>query len=60
MAAHKHLIKMVDNYNNTLDETPLKKPNIGDQKDTIKKMLAGYGKIVGSQMKSDKPKGGAS
>ena len=59
MAAHKHLIKMVENYNNTLDELPLKKPDIHDQKKTIKKMLDGYGKIVGSQMKkeSDKPKG---
>lgn len=59
MAAHKHLIKMVDNYNNTLDEIPLKKPPIGEQKDTIKKMLGGYGKIVGTQIKKegDKPKG---
>jgi Fe-S oxidoreductase len=59
MAAHKHLIKMVDNYNNTLDEIPLKKPPIGEQKSTIKKMLGGYGKIVGTQIKKegDKPKG---
>ena len=59
MAAHKHLIKMVDKYNNTLDEIPLKKPPIGEQKDTIRKMLGGYGKIVGTQIKKegDKPKG---
>jgi len=59
MAAHKHLINMVDNYNNTLDEIPLKKPVIGEQKGTIKKMLGGYGKIVGTQTKKegDKPKG---
>ena len=59
MAAHKHLISMVDKYNNTLDDIPLKKPPIGEQKDTIKKMLGGYGKIVGTQMKKegDKPKG---
>ena len=54
MAAHKHLIKMVDNYNNTLDEIPLKKPDIRDQKGTIKKMLGGYGKIVGSQITKEK------
>ena len=58
MASHKHLIKMVRNYNNTLDETPIKKPIIHDQKDTIKKMLKGYGKIVGTQIKP--PPGGAS
>ncbi len=59
MAAHKHLINMVDKYNNTLDELPLKKPTIGEQKDTIKKMLGGYGKIVGTQIKKEgeKPKG---
>ncbi len=59
MAAHKHLINMVDKYNNTLDEIPLKKPNIHDQKKTIKKMLDGYGKIVGSDIgkEGDKPKG---
>ena len=62
MAAHKHLIKMVDKYNNTLDDTPIKKPDIHNQKDTIKKMLKGYGKIVGSQApkKPEPPKGGAS
>lgn len=59
MAAHKHLIHMVENFNNTLDEAPLKKPNIHDQKKNIKKMLDGYGKIVGSQIgkEGDKPKG---
>ena len=59
MAAHKHLIHMVENYNNTLDEIPLKKPTITDQKATIKKMLDGYGKIVGSDIgkEGDKPKG---
>ena len=59
MAAHKHLIKMVDKYNNTLDELPLKKPAIREQKGTIKKMLQGYGKIVGSQLKKE-GEGGAS
>jgi heterodisulfide reductase subunit C len=51
MAAHKHLVKMVDRYSNTLDETPIRKPDIHDQKKAIKKMLGGYGKIVGSQIK---------
>jgi Fe-S oxidoreductase len=63
MAAHKHLIHMVENYNNTLDETPIKVPEIKTQKDTIKKMLGGYGKIVGTQIPGGKPKtppGGAS
>jgi heterodisulfide reductase subunit C len=46
MAAHKHLIKMVDKYSNTLEETPIRKPDIRDQKDTIKKMLNGYGRIM--------------
>jgi heterodisulfide reductase subunit C len=61
MAAHKHLIHMVDRYNNTLDETPIRKPDITDQKDTIKKMLGGYGKIIGTQIKPGGgvgPKGG--
>ena len=50
MAAHKHLVRMVDKYHNTLDETPIKKPSINAQKDQIKKMLQGYGKIIGSQI----------
>ena len=53
------VLHMVENFNNTLDEAPLKKPNIHDQKKNIKKMLDGYGKIVGSQIgkEGDKPKG---
>lgn len=50
MAAHKHLAKMVDKYHNTLDEAPIKKPPMNAQKDQIRKMLQGYGKIMGSQL----------
>ncbi len=46
MDAHKHIIKMADNYGNVFDKEPKELPDIRMQKEKIIKFLKGFAKIT--------------